>query len=276
MTFIRLVVFTLFSALCSLTCLASTQIPAGEIKDVTQNILYLGIEKNRKPFVFLDKQQKPQGILIERVTDICKKLEVQCHFIIDEFDQLLEQLQTNQLHGVVVIDRFIMPDFDDVKLTPPLCLSHPVFIQKNTNKRITYEDFENSTIGVLEGSSFHVFLENKDCNLIHIRPYPILESAIFDLITGQIDAVFADEAFYKERVMKTPFGREHHPSRLIITQINDITLFPHHMTLAIKSHNNDLFKKFDKAFKKIGVSQACSTLVDIPETLLSEPFISIN
>lgn len=223
--------------------------------------LHIGIEDNRVPYSFLDANQQPTGILVHGIKQLCEKIKAECSFHIKGFDQMLQELQTLQLQSMTIIDSLVLPDIDQLSLTTPICRIEPVFIQRQTNKpRTQPEDFRQSTLGVLGGSLLHLYLLDEYSSYARLKPYLILESGILDLLSGRIDGLFADRAFFNARIDATSLVQDNSPEQLNAFAVSNVELEGTTMALAIHVENTDLIKRLAKA---IGDKQPpnCTELV---------------
>ncbi|MEB4591305.1 transporter substrate-binding domain-containing protein [Candidatus Thiothrix sp. Deng01] len=242
------------------TLLGHTQARADETSTTR---LFIGIEKNRAPYTYLDKQQQATGILITAVNAVCKKIKATCEFAANDFDTLLQNVQTQQLHGLVVIDALVLPDTDHIKLSPPLCKITPVFIQAEASQhRSKQEDFAHTTIGVQESSLLYLYLLDDYSSIARLKPYPLLESGVFDLVYGRIDAIFTDAAYFRARVENTPFGHADADLRLVETPADGVELPPTTMRLAVREQDTELLSQLEKAIP--ADPPACADLLDKP------------
>lgn len=212
--------------------------------------LYIGFEKNRAPYAYLDEQQEPQGILIDSINDLCAKLSAKCQFVADNFDTLIENLQIYQLNAVLVIDNFVSPPLDHLKLSGPLCSFQPAFVQKGSDKpRNKPEDFQGITIGIRDGSIMHLRLLEDYGSMAQIRPYPLLEAGILDLASGRINVLFGEAAFFQDRVTKTSLGDSNNPDYLRAFPLENLELPATSMTLAIRENDTTGFSDINKLLK---------------------------
>jgi ABC-type amino acid transport substrate-binding protein len=223
--------------------------------------LYIGIETHRIPYSYVNDQQKKQGILVEATTQLCERINAHCTFVTDNFPSLLQQLANHQLHAVINIDTVILPKIDKLKLSIPLCRINPVFIQQKSSDKKTFSDFKNTTIGVLEGSLLHFYLLDYYSSLTRIKAYSVLESAVFDLTSGRIDALYADEAFFQQRVATTSLAHKITPPIFIDEQREQPTLAPITMALVLRENDNELFTLFEKALSVKKQPPDCTRLL---------------
>lgn len=207
----------------------------------------IGIEKHRAPYTYLDKQQKTQGILVDMLTDLCKEIPVKCQFSVDHFDTLVEKTQTYQLQGFVVIDTFIYTEFDDLKLTAPLCTLQPILVQLATEKpKLTPDDFKNTTIGTRTSSLFHLYLLEQYSSVARLKTYQLSEEGIFDLTSKRINILFVDDAFFNQQVKNTVLGTTNSASKLVAYPAKDVELPATSMRLALRGNDTALLNKFNK------------------------------
>lgn len=252
-----------------------TSVQAQEIKPATLQ-LYIGIEKNRQPYTYLDDKQQAQGILVDAMTTLCKKINATCEFVAGNFDQLLENVQTFQLNGMVIIDTFLYPEIDKLKLTPPLCTFRPVFIQKQSAPdRQTPEDFKGTMIGVREGSLLHLHILDEYGSVARMKSYALLEAGVFDLISGRTDVLFADDAFFKQRVLNTALGSTNAPSKLVSHSLADLELPATSMRLAVREQDTALLAKLENALQTTAPPPNCADLPNKPHPPAS-PTAAVN
>ena len=221
----------------------------------------IGIEDKRMPYSYLDENKKPAGILIDKTQSLCHSLKIKCDFILGEINDLLFQLRALKIQAVLIQDAFVIPSIDKIVLSPPLCKLNPIFIQKKTaSPKNIPEDFTGSIIGVQKASSLHIYLLDNYNSLAHLKPYIQLESGVFDLVSGRIDVLFSDEAFFKQRILSTSLGNKNNPEQLILLDMDAIKIPEPTMTLAFREND----KKYIKLLKdKLSQSKIkyCSQLV---------------
>lgn len=221
--------------------------------------LYIGIPTNRQPYSYRDANQQAHGLLVDAIKPVCQQMKVTCNFVTGNFDELIQDLQHIKLNAVAVVDAFIFPEIDGLKLTRPLCHIEPAFIQaKSAPARNKPEDFQGATIGMLEGSIFHTYLLDTYSSQARLMPYSLLEDAIFDLTFKRVDAVLADESFIKARVLDTPLGKY---ASFTTTRIEAPELPATSMVLALREQDDDLFKELDKALQATPQDQTCLQLL---------------
>jgi|GEM_PF-2262426 ABC-type amino acid transport substrate-binding protein len=233
-------------------------------------ILYIGIEKKRIPYTYFDDNQRARGILVAAIDAACQASGLNCKFIGGGFNDNLQALRNIKLNAVVVLDQSLPPDVDTLNLTHPpditflkitesLCQIVPTFIQKkSTPVRSTPEDFKNTIIGVQEGSVFHKYLVETNSNQAQLKPYPLLESAIMDLVFDRVDAVLGDAATLNSRVFDSNLDEY---AGLIATAFEIPDLPATSMSLALRERDKDRYQQLIAALKAANNNRTCDQLL---------------
>jgi ABC-type amino acid transport substrate-binding protein len=238
---------------------------------------YIGIEINRMPYSSVDANGKAIGLLTTSISQLCKAIQVKCDFVIGHFDQMLKDIHFQKITALVVLDQLILPKTDKLQLTPPLCTLQPVFIHWSYLTRSTKASkLAGTTIGVQEGSPLHFYLLEKYADKTLIKPYSLLQSGMFDLLTKRIDRLATDKAFASANLKHTTFAKKYITTLLSSENIDeededkdikepnfldsDIFLTTQ-MTLAFRKDDLFLYKKLNQAIRERGQTPYCSDLL---------------
>ena len=224
--------------------------------------LYIGIPPQRPPYAYLDAQKQAAGILVDAVQATCQYMQTKCEFVSGTPDQLLQDLQAVKLNALLVVDAFIAPEVDKLQLTQPLCKPKPLFIQKaDASVRSQPEDFRGANLGVLEGSIFHIYLLDEYSSQARLKAYPFADSAVFDLVFGRLDALFAEEAMIKARITDTSLEGYLH---FKVIEADPKTLPATAMVLALREQDTDLLNDMNNALQATLKGQNCAQLLAAP------------
>jgi len=251
----------------------------GQASPLEENqVVYIGVEKSRAPYSSYDEKQQAHGILITRINALCKSIKIRCEFVEENFDQLLYDVKNFRLRSIVTIDRLILPEIDKVKLTPPLCQFRPILIESKNRTKTDKNNLKVSTVGVLKGSLlYYYFLDEYRESGIELRPYSLLENAIFDLANQRIDKLLASQVFFIERLKNTPLGKNYVASSLDIPSTDATELTNASMSLAFREKDRELQELFTKHIRENSPSSDCSSLLphytqpDVSALLDNEP-----
>ena len=228
---------------------------------IKKNTLYFGVPMNYPPYVFLNKKEETKGLLVDSIKSLCVEIDQECVFIRGSFHQLLNRLEALEIHSLLVIDSVLLPDIDKVLHSQPLCKINPVFIQQIKDGKPFYkspEDLEKTTIGVLVDSLFHLYLLDNYYSSASIRPYNLLESGLFDLVSGRIDSLFAEQTFFKERVAKTSLTKVFNVQAKVI---GDVAFNQPSMSLVLRKNSPDLLAALNAAIQKRGATDDCARMI---------------
>lgn len=237
-----------------------------------QKKLYIGIEKNRIPYSDLDDTKQAQGILVSAVRALCDDIDADCEFVSGRFDTLLNKLQTYQINGVILIENLVIPEFDNIKTTAPLCIRQPVLIHKpDPNQVQNKEGFSGKTIGVMEGTLTHLYLLDEYSSNARLKPYFLLENGVFDLVMNRIDTLAVNLSFFKQRVQNTHVGQNIAVKQMLSRFKEDSEYPDTSMTLALRASDTELYQKISKAQANRGRPTYCSNLLIGSPNSLKKP-----
>jgi len=250
-----------FSIACLLFIGLGTTVHAQETV-IEKQQLYIGITESRTPYTNLDNENQPQGVLVEIVNTLCREIDAHCKYMLGEPDQLLRDLEGYKLHALVTLDSHEAKQNKQVQLTTPLCHIRSVFIQRQNNAYEKLQDIEGTTLGVKNNTSLHLYLTESYEKSAKVRPYPTLESGVFDLVSGRIDALFADKAFFKARVAHTSLTNKISPERLIAREISSDAIPKTNMAFVVREQDKELLSTLEKAIQDQGKTRHCDCLLN--------------
>ncbi|PWQ97167.1 transporter substrate-binding domain-containing protein [Leucothrix arctica] len=232
-------------------------------KAENQDIINIGVTANRKPFIYLNEDQSTEGILIQAIESICTEIDARCLYTAKEFPNLLYDLQNSSIQLLLVIDDIVLPEIDQLTLSEPLCHMQPLFIQASDSETVKPkpEDYKKKMIGVRYGSMMHLDLLDNYSEFASLRPYGLLESGVFDLVNGRIDALYTEASFYHSRVKTAKLISNVTNEKLQGFNVEDIKLPQTHMRLAADTSNADLIKRINAAIKAAKLDQSCLELL---------------
>lgn len=230
----------------------------------TKEHLFFGITDNHRPHVYLNNEEQPSGTLVDYLSALCIDLDVECSFHTDNFFKHIEQLQGGQINALLVTDSVLLPAIDQIIFTPPLCKTSPVFIYKIQSDKPVFKSIEqirNVTIGVHQDSSYHLYLLDEYHRHSIIKPYSLIESGIFDLANGRIDALLTEKSFFEARVATTTLASKKKSYYLEMVELGKINQPFKTMSLALKIEDTELHEKFTKAINAHAPTTSCVDLV---------------
>ena len=236
-----------------------------------KELFSFGMEINHMPYTGLDNDTKAVGLLITSISKLCKKIQIKCEFVSDNFIKMLRDIHLDKLDALVIVDQLILPKTDKLQLTIPLCKIEPVFIHSSgVSKSIKVEDLAGTTIGVKEGSRLHFYLIEKYTPDVIIKPYSLQQSGLFDLLTQRIDRLATYKALASANLAKMSFAKESYISTSLSTKdnsnkesnrLNEERFLSTQMTLALRDDDRQLYEKLTQAIQARGQMPYCSDLL---------------
>lgn len=229
-----------------------------------EEFLYFGIPGNHRPHAYLNNEEKPSGTLINTIQMLCKNLDKECNFSAGVLFNHLEALQSEQINALLVTDSVLIPAIDEIIFTPPLCNILPIFIYRVKNDRPEFksiDEIRNATIGVHVDSSFHLYLLDEYYSHSRIKPYSLIESGVFDLVSNRIDALLTEQSFFESRVAVTTLVSKKKKTHLEMIVAEEIKLPFKTMSLALRAKDIELHETLTKAINALGPTKSCVDLV---------------
>lgn len=271
-------VYSFLFIITALVLFSGKTLAEGE-KDVVHKSIRIGVPGNRYPYSYIDAESEIRGLLINRVTDICARSNLECHFVDRNFHENLEELRLMNIDAALVVDSIILPKNDEVRVTLPLCKYSSVFIKKvrlSLQKTVSDDDLKNQTIGVTSGSVFHLYAIDNYYGFSNIKPYETLEAGVFDLFSEKIDFLFTETAFYEARVGSTLLGNRHNGFWLKPLGSESVVLPDTLMTLMIRNTDDELWNMMALTMTKQDAERSCSALLSEVETDNEKPANDTN
>ncbi|ERK18416.1 MAG: transporter substrate-binding domain-containing protein [Pantoea sp.] len=206
-TFRRFCLTTLFSSLL----LSGVAAQAKEWKSIT-----IATEGSYEPWNLTLPGGKLGGFEPELMTDLCKRMGVQCKLVVQNWDGMIAGLNAGK-YDVIMDAIVITPDRKKVvSFTTPYASTPATFITVKDSllppdsKIIKLHDdakeiepaiaplkaaLKGKTIGIASGTVYTPFIDKYFKDVADVREYTTSADAILDLQAGRIDAVFDDVTF---------------------------------------------------------------------------------
>ncbi|MGB1012059.1 MAG: substrate-binding periplasmic protein [Thiolinea sp.] len=233
--------------------------------------IYMGVPGNRYPYSYIDNENNLHGVLLDKTVEICKKAGFKCNFTYGNFHDNLKKLHDFKIDAALIVDSVVLPDYDEVRLTNPLCKHNAIFIKKansRSEKEITDLDLQNALIGVPYGSLFHLYALEHFYSFSSVKPYETLEAGIFDVFSERIDVLFTEEAIFDSRIASTflSSGHKHNTHWLEKLHNQSVELSGKLMTIAVRNtsdrdDDDQLMAKLSAAVTEKDSASPCTNLI---------------
>ena len=202
------------------------------------------------PFTTLDTNQKLEGFDIDIAQALCKKINAQCTFSKDQFENMVSSLQTKKYDAWISAITISDKHKKDTFLTDPYFSSTAQLIAtKATVFNAAPIEIKGKTIGVVERGRYLRFLRKTyGENTIKIKIFSSRDAAFAALNDGSIDAVIDDAMVIKSwRLYQSNYKKY----RLIDLPAKYSELVWHRYGIAIAKDNIELVKALNDAILQI-------------------------
>lgn len=155
----------------------------------------IGTEGAYAPWNFLDDSGKLAGFEIELGNELCARAELECEFVVNEWDSIIPNLQAGNydviMAGMSVTDeRMETIDFS-AEYYPP----DPSKFAGSPDKEIDWENPQGLKIGAQGATIQAAYIENNMSDGNTILTYETPDQSVADLMAGNIDVLLADDTF---------------------------------------------------------------------------------
>lgn len=188
----------------SLGLIAATA-PAALAQDLPDT-LTIGTEGAYPPFNYLDSEGNPQGFEIDLANEMCNRLEIECNWILQDWDGIIPGLLA-QKYDAIIASLYITDErkekiaFSDKYYKVPARFVVP----KNSDFEISPEGLAGKVVGTQRATSFERFMKDNMPN-VELRVYATMDEAYLDLPAGRVDAIMGDVVALSEGFLKKPGG----------------------------------------------------------------------
>lgn len=212
-------------------------------------VIRFASEGARPPFNFLNADSELDGLEIDLAKEICRRLNAECSFVAQDWDDLLPNLRAGQYDAVIAAmeiteERRAKAAFSEPYLRMPSAF---VSARRRQIRESTPAGLEGRTIGVAANTPQQTFLEEKYPKST-IKTYDGIEAAILDLAEGRIDVMLGEKDslvdFLKHRY-------EAKCCKLLADAPRDPTIFGEGFGIALRPENAGLKARIDAALKQI-------------------------
>lgn len=202
-------------------------------------------EATYAPFEMFDANNQIVGFDVDLANAMCDKINATCTFTHQSFDSLIPSLKFRRFDALMAgID--ITPDRQkQVDFTDTYYANSAEFIAVK-DKITSPAQLKGKKIGVQNGTTHQKYImeQLKDMSTV---PYDNYQSAILDLQSGRIDAVFGDTAVADEWLKAK--GNEN--LAVVGDKVTDPEYFGIGLGIAVRKGNKDLQDKLNKAMSEV-------------------------
>ncbi|MBB2750532.1 UNVERIFIED_ORG: octopine/nopaline transport system substrate-binding protein [Rhizobium aethiopicum] len=236
--------FRILSLAAVLVSLATSAIAA-------EGKLSIGTEGAYPPWSMADAKGNVTGFDADVGNLLCKKLNVECHFVVQAFDGLIPALKAKRF-DVIISGMSITADRKkEINFSVGYAELANMFVVPKSSELAALKDVEpllhgldGKSIGVQTGTTHAHFVEKRLPNST-LKTYDTLDNMQIDLAAGRIEAAFADASALQDFLAK-PEGKDFQFVDVKIQSKFDASL-GEGIGVGIAKENTELKAKIDKA-----------------------------
>ncbi|GAA5108795.1 transporter substrate-binding domain-containing protein [Bartonella jaculi] len=208
--------------------------------------LKIASEGSYPPFSYIDSNNKLQGFDIDISYALCKKMNVECTIITQDFEGMIPGLLAKKYDAIIASlaptqERLQKIDFTD----PYYHTALAVIVSKDSEvQEISAKAFKGKNLGVQSNTTQAAYAEDHYASEgVNIKLYPTTIEVNRDLLSRRLDVIILD----KLQALNW-FEKEGKGCCKLLGTLED-TKFP--IAIALRQNNNDIKNKFNEALKEI-------------------------
>ncbi|UTO28839.1 transporter substrate-binding domain-containing protein [Bartonella harrusi] len=208
--------------------------------------LKIASDASYPPFSYIDSNNKLQGFDIDISYALCKKMNVECTLITQNFEGMIPGLLAKKYDAIIsslapTKERLQKIDFTD----PYYHTALAVIVSKDSEiKEVSAETFKGKNLGVQSNTTQAAYAEDHYApEGANIKLYPTIIEVNRDLLSRRLDVIIVD----KIQALNWLENEGKDCCQLLGTL--EEAKFP--IAIALRQNNHDLKNKFNKAIKEI-------------------------
>ena len=209
--------------------------------------LKFATEATYPPFVSMNANHKMVGYGPDVVHAVCQLMHKKCQLVNTPWESLIPSLKMGKFDALfggmgITKQRLKVVDF-----TVPYYENGITYVvNKNSHFKISKQWLKGKTIGVQGGTTFQQYIEKTYGNLVTLKTYASNMTALLDLKSGRLNAVFIDKP-----VATTWLKKPGNQNYIAVGNIIDTKLFGPGNAIAINKNNKSLEKALNKALNTL-------------------------
>lgn len=223
---------------------------ASSLASAQDRTIRFGTDATYPPFESTTPSGEIVGFDIDLAKAMCERLKANCTFQNQGWDGIIPALRAKKF-DVIASSMSITPERERaVAFTQKIWSTpNPLFGKKGTDAAPTKEGTKGLTVGVQQGVIQDRYA-TKYFTDATIRRYKTFEDAANDLVTGRLDAVFADSGVADE-FLNGPRGADYSVLGEPIPTSADEELFGKGTGFAVRKDDKELLDDLNRAFDEI-------------------------
>ncbi len=218
--------------------------PAGS----EEKTIKVGTEGDYPQFSYTDTSGRLTGWDIDIVNAVCAEAKLKCEFVRQSFDGMIPALLAGKIDLISSLnineERKKMIAFTNKHYNIP----GRWVAKKGSGFEPTKEGLGGKTIGVQTGSIYERYVADNFKDVADIKLYKNQDDVNLDLITGRVDATFAQALVMLQGFLATPEGAEF---QVYGDPVDDPRWFGEGTAMGVRKEDDALREKLNAAIRAI-------------------------
>jgi len=229
-------------------CLAAFAGGPGSAKDM----LRIGTEGTYRPWTMADARGRVTGFDADLAALLCKKLDAQCSFVVQNFDSLIPSLASGRFDMIMTSLSISQERRQRIDFSRPYAEMPNMFVVPKhsplaqlKNKQALLKALAGKKIGVLNATTHALYIE-KNITSADLKTYDTLDQMQMDLTAGRLDAGFSDTLAWDTYLAK-PENRNFRYIDVVIPGQDDPSTLGEGIGIGLPKGKEQLKERINKA-----------------------------
>jgi arginine/ornithine transport system substrate-binding protein len=171
--------------------------------------LLLGNEGTYPPFSMVDATGKLTGVEPELAREMCKRMNIECEFVVMDFKALIPSLLQKKVDVVASQVKPLAERKERALFGLPVFFNPDTFVvKKDSNYAFTKEGLKGLKVGLQRGSSQAKYVLDNYGDVVDEVLYDNPDQIRLDLLSGRIDATFGPKINWALELIEKPEGKD--------------------------------------------------------------------
>ena len=154
-----------------------------------------GTEGAYAPWNFLDDSGKLAGFEIELGNEVCKRAELECEWVVNEWDSIIPNLLAGNYDAIIAGMSVTDERLETINFSAEYYPPDPSRFVGSPDNKIDWDNVQNLKIGVQAATIQAAYLEDTLAAENTILQYETPDQSVADLMAGNTDVLLADNTF---------------------------------------------------------------------------------
>lgn len=197
----------------ALLALPAIMIPAimamGSTAAYSKEKLVLGNEGAYPPFSMVDGSGRLTGVEPEVAREMCKRMDVECEFVVMDFKALIPALMQRKMDAVASQTKPLPERVDKVLFGRPILFNPDSYVvPKDKDYTFTAEGLKGVKMGLQRGSAQAKYIQETFGDAVEIVYFDNPDQIRLDLTSGRLDMSLGPKISWTNEFLTKPTGQD--------------------------------------------------------------------